>query len=208
VNRKLTLRERKKYITMNSILNEFLLGLQTKDFHEILIEEICDKVNISKVTFFRYFSTKEEVLDYFVMRWCYQRSVEINRGTYFGRDGIFHVFLSAAKIPNAEKILVSLIHHYSKLKEKPSGKKLTEHEKHVISQDSDEGIEISVLSLEQIFFHYVSQMPNIIDDENIIYVRQLIALFYGIPFQVHIQMLGSNALPEAYKDSLLILLND
>ncbi|HBS43513.1 MAG TPA: hypothetical protein DEA91_01910 [Paenibacillus sp.] len=104
----LSLRERKKYQTMLSILDEFIVSLESKYFDEIHIEDICDRVRISKVTFFRYFSSKEEVLDYFVLRWCYQRSVEIDRGTFSGTEGIRHMFKTAADSACQEN---PVVHH-------------------------------------------------------------------------------------------------
>jgi AcrR family transcriptional regulator len=204
----LPLRERKKYQTMSSILNEFLTSLESNHFNEIHIEDVCKKVSISKVTFFRYFNSKEEVLDYFVMRWCYQRSVEISNEIYAGIEGIRQVFRSAAEIPNAEKILVSLIHYYSKLKDKPAQKELSEYERYIISQNSTEGIHVKILSIDEIIHVYLSQIKNLSESSISLFTDHLVALFYGIPFQVHMQKLGSQSLLKAYMDSLDILFSN
>lgn len=202
----LPLRERKKYQTMLSILDEFLLSLETHHFDEIHIEDVCNRVSISKVTFFRYFTSKEEVLDYFVLQWCYQRSVEIDKGTYFGIDGIRQVFRTAAEIPHAKKILIAIIQYYSKLKAEPTKKELSEYERYIISQNSIEGIHIQILPLEALFRVYLSQIENLTEPMILLFSRQLVALFYGIPFQVHIQMLESQTLLKAYMDSVDSLL--
>jgi AcrR family transcriptional regulator len=202
---KLSLRERKKYQTMSRILEEFLNSLETYSFHEILIDDICDKVNISKVTFFRYFNIKEEVLDYFIMRWCYQRSLEINRNAYSGLEGIHRVFQSAAEIPNAKRILVSLIHYYSKLKDgKPIMKPLSEYERYVIADSSTEGIQVDILYLSNIMLHYLHQIGEA-QDKQFIYADRLITLFYGVPFQIHVQNLDPNTLSAAYMDHIEIM---
>lgn len=205
MDKKLSLRERKKYQTMASILEEFLKSLESKNFNEILIDDICNKVNVSRVTFFRYFNSKEEVLDYFVMRWCYQRSVEISNETYSGLEGIRQVFKSAAEIPRAEKIIVSLIHYYSKLKEKPTQKDLGEYARLVISQNSSDSQNIRILSLEEIFESYLTQIKKVDVSKRILLTQHLVALFYGIPFQVYMKMLGSQTLLKAYMDSLEIV---
>ncbi len=202
----LPLRERKKYQTMLSILDEFLLSLESHHFDEIHIEDVCNRVSISKVTFFRYFISKEEVLDYFVLQWCYQRSVEIDKGTYLGIDGIRQVFRTAAEIPHAKKILIAIIQYYSKLKAEPTKKELSEYERYIISQNSIEGIHIQILPLEALFRVYLSQIENLTEPMILLFSRQLVALFYGIPFQVHIQMLESKTLLEAYMDSVDSLL--
>ncbi|MGC5327877.1 TetR/AcrR family transcriptional regulator [Brevibacillus sp. SYSU BS000544] len=207
MEQKLSLRERKKYLTMSSILKEFILSLEEQNFHEILLEDVCNKANVSKVTFFRYFHSKEEVLDYFVLRWCFQRSLEINSNAYTGLEGIQKVFQSAAEIPNAEKILVSLLYYYSKLKEKPTQKQLSEYERYVIANGSTDGLHIQIYSLREIILYYLRQITELDVSKRLIVTEHLLALFYGIPFQVHIQMLGARSLSEAYKDHLEILFN-
>ncbi|GEM_PF-2253146 len=202
MNKKLTLRERKKYQTMSSILDEFLRSLEHHHFHEILIDDICDKVSISKVTFFRYFSSKEEVLEYFIMRWCYQQSLEISNKTYKGLDGIHHVFQSAAKLPNAEKIIISLIHYYTRLKtQQIEVKKLSEYERYVISDSSTEGLQVNLLNLPDILFHYLGQISGL-EEEKTYYVEQLLLLFYGIPLQRHIQLMESKPLSDIYREQI------
>jgi len=156
----LPLRERKKYQTMLSILDEFLISLDHSHFDEIHIEDVCRRVSISKVTFFRYFTSKEEVLDYFVLRWCYQRSVEIDKRAYSGLEGIRQVFRTAAAIPHANKILISIIQYYSKLKAEPAKKELSDYERYIISQNSTEGIHIQIVPLEGLFHTYLSQIEN------------------------------------------------
>lgn len=204
---KLSLRERKKYLTMSSILKEFIHSLEEQNFHEILIEDVCNKANISKVTFFRYFHSKEEVLDYFVLRWCFQRTLEIYSNAYRGWEGIQKVFQSAAEIPNAEKILVSLLHYYSKLKEKPTKKQLSEYERYVIANGQTEGLGIQILSLREIILHYLMQITELDESKQLIVADHLMTLLYGIPFQVHIQMQGARSLSEAYSIHLEMLFN-
>lgn len=202
----LPLRERKKYQTMTTILEAFLNSLESSTFDEIRVEDICRQVSISKVTFFRYFNSKEAVLDYFVMRWCYQRSIEIHSGAYHGIEGIRHVFRSATNMPNAEKILVAIIHYYSKLKEPPVVKELSEYERYVISQNAKEGIHIEVLSIGEIFHSYLVQIESLFEPAKLSkYNQHMLALFFGIPFQVYIQMLGVHTLEQAYMDGLELL---
>jgi len=201
----LPLRERKKYQTMTNILEEFITSLEEKNFHEIVVEDICDRASISKVTFFRYFRSKEEVLDYFVLRWCYQRSIEIGNKTHKGLEGIYHVFKSAAEIPNAEKIFVALINYYSKLTEKPNDIGLSEAASYVISNNLKDGVQVGILSLKEIISYYIQQLDNLTEEKKSNYTEHLLSLFYGVPFQVHIQMLGTSQLNKAYKLHLDLL---
>jgi AcrR family transcriptional regulator len=200
-----TLRDRKKIQTMVSILDAFLTSLEHLSFHEINVEDVCRQADISKMTFFRYFNSKEEVLDYFVLRWCFQRSVEIQQQAYRGQEGIRHVFQSASEIPNATKILVALLQYYSKLKEPPLKKDLTDYERYLISGNQMDHIQVQILSLRDIFTHYVKEtdVPRSLCDH---LVDHFTTLFYGIPFQVYTGMAGTASLSAAYRTHIDLIL--
>ncbi|WP_410511236.1 TetR/AcrR family transcriptional regulator [Paenibacillus sp. BR2-3] len=196
-----TLRERKKIQTMVSILDAFLISLELRPFHEIGVEDVCEQASISKMTFFRYFSSKEEVLDYFVLRWCCQRSIEVQAGTYQGEEGIRHVFQSASEIPSASKILVALLQYYSKLKEPPVKKDLMAYERYLISGNNVNSLEVQILPLRDILFHYANE-TDVTDVLRPDFVDHLLTLFYGIPFQVYTGMIGTASLSDAYQTHL------
>jgi AcrR family transcriptional regulator len=205
MDKKIPLRERKKIQTRHSILDAFLSALESRPFHEIGIEDVCAEANISKMTFFRYFTSKEEVLDYFVLRWCFQRSLEIHEDVYQGMAGIRHVFQSASEIPSATKILVALLQYYSKLKEPPSKKNLSTYEHSLIAGRADVALQVQLLPLRDIFIHYINQtaLPN---ERKPHIVDHLLTLFYGIPFQVYTGMIGATTLSDAYRNHLNLLL--
>lgn len=202
MNPNFSLRDRKKMQTMVSLLDTFLVLLEHQSFHEIHVDEVCDRAGISKMTFFRYFSSKEEVLDYFVLRWCYRQTAEIRQNLYRGREGIRHVFQSASEIPNAVKILVALLQYYSKLKEPPAKKELTDYERYLISGSDPKFDREQVLSLRDIFAHYS------VDEEDThrnTLIDHLMTLFYGLPFQVYTGMVGQTSLSDAYRIHLDLL---
>lgn len=201
---KIPLRERKKIQTRVAILDAFLSALESRPFHEIGIEDVCAAANISKMTFFRYFTSKEEVLDYFVLRWCSQRSLEIHEGTYQGLAGIRHVFQSASKIPRATKILVALLQYYSKLKEPPAKRDLPIDEHALMAERADSAVPVRLLSLGDILIHYINQVA-LPDERKPLIVDHLLTLFYGIPFQVYTGMIGARSLSDAYSDHLDLL---
>ena len=49
-----------------SIMDQCIQELESKELHEVKITDICDKIGISKVTFFSYFSSKEQVIELYV----------------------------------------------------------------------------------------------------------------------------------------------
>ena len=47
-----------------------------KSFDDLYVDDICEKVKISKVILFKYFPTKEDILSYYFRIWCFWRLVE------------------------------------------------------------------------------------------------------------------------------------
>lgn len=90
------------------------------------------------------------------------------------------------------------------MKNQPEKKELSEYERYIISQNSSEGIQVNILSVGEIFQAYLSQM-NLSETRKRMYAQQLMTLFFGTPFTVYIQMLGSQALLQAYMDGLELL---
>ena len=56
------LRERKKQQTRTAILNEADSRFASKGFEATTVDELCEAVEISKRTFFRYFASKEDLV--------------------------------------------------------------------------------------------------------------------------------------------------
>lgn len=61
-------RERKKHALRESIYNAAIGLFIQKGFDNVTIEDITEKVDIAKATFFNYFSSKDSILPYFLSK--------------------------------------------------------------------------------------------------------------------------------------------
>ena len=63
-----------------------------KQLDEISVDALCTDSGISKVTFFKYFPQKEDVLFYFIRIWCFDRALELRSNNKSGMHGIYFIF--------------------------------------------------------------------------------------------------------------------
>lgn len=180
-----SLREKKKALLRNALMEEMLLLLNSKELAEISVEELCERANTSKVTFFKYFSYKEQLLDYYICKWQYHQSYEIHCGNCHGAEGLRKVFQAVSDNPLGQKIMISLIHYYSKLTEKPPVLELSPCEYFLFHEKAYQE-QVAPLNLGDIFLHYLSEIEDIDSKDYKQMVQQLGALMYGVPIQNHI----------------------
>lgn len=177
-----TLREKKYGNKRLEIVLTFLKELEERKIQSISVEEICEKVNISKVTFFKYFNSKEEVLYYFIHRWQYQLSDEIENNLYFGLEGILHVFESVAKEYYGLNFMLAIVQYFIKLDAPPEPLVITDYEYYLFNESAYEK-NCKRLNLDDIFNHYIQQLSL---KNKTIRLEELISLFYGVPVTAHI----------------------
>ncbi|MCM3600773.1 TetR/AcrR family transcriptional regulator [Robertmurraya korlensis] len=180
-----SIREKKKAQLKMAILDEMLRLLRTKELSEISVEELCQNIQTTKVTFFKYFRYKEQVLDYFVIRWLYERSNEIHSKHFNGKEGILHIFQTISEDTLGKKIMVSLVHYYSKLNEKPTIMEITPYEYYLFNEEAFQN-KVKPMELNQIFIYYLSQMESVNEADYYHISCQFLALMYGVPIQTHI----------------------
>src|SRR5215510_8238930 len=75
-----------------SILDHTVRLIGEKSFDDLYVDEICDKVKVSKVTLFKYFPQKEDILLYYFRVWCLGRSVELKEKAREGLIGMQYLF--------------------------------------------------------------------------------------------------------------------
>ncbi|MCI3921301.1 TetR/AcrR family transcriptional regulator [Paenibacillus sp. TRM 82003] len=104
------LREIKKARSKIALYEASLELIGVHSFRNVKLEDICARAEVSKVTFFKFFASKEDVLVYFMYVWLLERMLEIEEGGIRGASSIRHILSAvAAQAKSRPGLMLSLI---------------------------------------------------------------------------------------------------
>jgi AcrR family transcriptional regulator len=152
----MSLRKEKAARLKLAILEETHRLIGKKPFEDLYVDEICAKVKISKVTFFKYFPCKEDLLLYHFRLWCFARSIELQQMPKNGLMGVY--YLTDKIVDDAEMypgIMLSLIGYLSDLKRAPKPFPVRTEEKMRLYPDIPNIDSIEIHSLETMVESFV-----------------------------------------------------
>lgn len=108
------LREQKAAKLKVSILKSAVYLLGKNSFSDLYVDQICERVKISKVTFFKYFAQKDDILLYYLRSWCLDRAVELHHKKRVGLKGIYFLFDRMAETYMVNPgLILNLISYYT-----------------------------------------------------------------------------------------------
>jgi AcrR family transcriptional regulator len=146
----MSLRKEKAARLKVQVLEHTLRLIGKKAFDDIYVEDICEKVKISKVTFFKYFPQKEDVLLYHFRIWCLARSVELKQKPKEGIQGVYYLLDKLSEECEAHPgLMLSLIGYLADFKRPPKPFPVKPEEKKFLFPDIEEVTAIDILSLDQ-----------------------------------------------------------
>ncbi|KKO50791.1 TetR/AcrR family transcriptional regulator [Paenibacillus sp. DMB20] len=123
------LRELKKAKTKIALYEAALSLIGDRMFREVMLDDICRKAEVSKVTFFNLFRKKEDLLLYYMRVWLSERIIEIEEHGLKGFDAVRHVCHSVAKeARDRAGIMPSLIAFLAEMKMHPCMPEMTQAE--------------------------------------------------------------------------------
>ena len=204
------LRDRKAAKIKLAILEEMVSLLKKMKFKQINVMELCDTIDISKVTFFKYFPKKEETLIYFMNIWCLRQIVNLQKSGKVGIAAIQLFFTSLAKDyemnPN---LMLALIGFIANLDEIPTTYKITAIEKKLLYPDED-GIEnLEIMNIHEILDEHLKEAVKLREvdlnytiDERL---NLLASLFYGTALTAHTKRIKD--VESLYKGNLKFVFN-
>ena len=146
----MNLRKEKAARLKIQILETTIKLIGKKPFEDLYVDDLCEKVKISKVTFFKYFPQKEDILLYYFRIWCLERAIEIKNKPREGLQGIY--FLSdklSEEYENHPGLMLSLIGYLADIKRPPKPFTVKPEEKRLLFPDREEVDTLEILSLDQ-----------------------------------------------------------
>lgn len=165
------------------ILTAFLKEMETAKLSELNIEEVCKKIGISKVTFFNYFGSKEEVVEYFIQLWQYEMNYELIERKLSGQNAIRFLFNNVSEHPSASSIMSALISFFLKVDcYEPTT--VTDYELYIYNEQAYlKGYRSK--QLYAIVSQAIREM-NVGEEESRSIMNNIISGFYGIPFIINL----------------------
>ncbi|MFP3389909.1 TetR/AcrR family transcriptional regulator [Brevibacillus sp. SIMBA_040] len=187
----ISLREKKKAKTKLALLEGCLELIGEGTFRRVLVEDICQHAEVSKVTFFKFFPQKEDLLTYFMSIWQAECFLELSSSSKRGLEAIRYIF---AKVTEDGKkypgIMLSLISFLSEQQMHPWVPTLSEAELYLLFPEEANRAAISEVSLYDIFKKSVAEAREdghlslrVSDEEAVIL---LFSMFYGAYLSAHL----------------------
>lgn len=126
-----------------------------KSFDQLHVETICGKVGVSKVTFFKYFPQKDDILLYYWRVWLFNRAVEQVKEPRHGIQGIYYLNekLAGAFIKHPG-ILLNLVSYITRHDRPPPPVPLKAIDRSLLYPREDVD-KIEILSMDQMIENFV-----------------------------------------------------
>ena len=146
----MSLRKEKAARLKVQVLDQTVKLIGKKSFDDLYVDDICAKVKISKVTLFKYFPQKEDILLYYFRMWCLTRSVEMTQKPREGLTGIYYLFDKLSdECEEHPGLMLSLVGYLSDFKRSPKPFPIKAEEKKLVFPDTPNITAVEILSLDQ-----------------------------------------------------------
>ncbi len=146
----MSLRKEKAARLKLQVLDQTVRLIGKKSFDDLYVDDICAKVKISKVTLFKYFPQKEDILLYYFRMWCMSRCVELSQKPKEGMAGIYYLFDKLSEeCEDRPGLMLSLIGYLSDMRRSPKPFPIKMEEKKLHFPDLTNITTVEILSLDQ-----------------------------------------------------------
>lgn len=188
----MSLRKEKAARLKINVLDNTIRLIGKKSFDDLYVDEICAKVKISKVTLFKYFPQKEDILLYYFRIWCLKRAVELRDHPREGIAGILFLFERLGEDYETHPgIILSLVAYLADLKRPPKPFPVKAEEKKLLFPEVKDIQQIEIQSLDQMFERFAletifkKEITKTSSTRELTYL--LTSLFYGSVLTAQLQ---------------------
>ncbi len=195
LNKTMSLRKEKAARLKLSVLDQTIKLIGKKSFDDVYVDEICAKTKISKVTLFKYFPQKEDILLYFFRVWCLHRAVELRDKPKEGMLGITYLFDKLSEDCEAHPgMILRLFAYLADMKRLPKPFPVKLEEKKLLHPEIVDIHKVEIQSVDQMFEKFALEAifkKEITKTTNTRDVTQILTtLFYGSVVTAHINQLS------------------
>jgi AcrR family transcriptional regulator len=188
----MSLRKDKAAMLKLAILDNTLRLIGKKSFDDLYVDDICKRVQISKVTLFKYFPQKEDILLYFLRLWCLKRTVELREKPREGVAGIYYLFDKLGEdFESHPGIILSMVAYLADLKRAPKPFPVKAEEKKLLFQEIKDIQQLEIMSIDQMFERFALEAIFKKEITKTSSTRDLTtiftAMFYGLILTAHLQ---------------------
>jgi AcrR family transcriptional regulator len=191
----MSLRKEKAARLKLSVLDQTVKLIGKKSFDDVYVDEICAKTKISKVTLFKYFPQKEDILLYFFRVWCLHRAVDLKDKPKEGVQGITYLFDKLSEECETHPgMILRLFAYLADMKRIPKPFPVKVEEKKLLFPEIVDIHKIEIQSVDQMFEKFALEAifrKEITKTTNTRDVTQILTtLFYGSVITAHINQLS------------------
>lgn len=191
----MSLRKEKAARLKLSVLDQTVKLIGKKSFDDVYVDEICAKTKISKVTLFKYFPQKEDILLYFFRVWCLNRAVDLKDKPKEGVQGITYLFDKLSEECETHPgMILRLFAYLADMKRIPKPFPVKVEEKKLLFPEIVDIHKIEIQSVDQMFEKFALEAifrKEITKTTNTRDVTQILTtLFYGSVITAHINQLS------------------
>lgn len=148
----MSLRKEKAARLKLAILDQTIKLIGRRPFEDLFVEDICQRVKVSKVTLFKYFPIKEDILAYYFRVWCLRRTVELREKPKEGVQGVLYLFDRLAEdFDQHPGIILSVVGYLANPKRPPKPFPLKAEEKKLLFPEVADIHNVEIMSIEQLF---------------------------------------------------------
>lgn len=158
------LRELKKARNKIVLYEAALSLMRDRMFSQVMLEDICRRAELSKVTFFKFYQRKEDILIYFMRIWLTERIIEIETEGKKGFQAFRHLLSQVAKEHQVRPgIMPSLISFLAEQNMQPSMPELSPAEVSLLfpGQEETGSLSPNMYELFQQFMKEEAEVGNL-----------------------------------------------